>query len=85
MRNIDKASNILEPAQTKNLPIKVVQLDVTHDISVHSDIQHIVDNETRIDLLVNNAGYTQLGAAEDLSSEEIEAQFKLMSLVFLEQ
>jgi NAD(P)-dependent dehydrogenase (short-subunit alcohol dehydrogenase family) len=75
MRNLNKASNILEPAQRKNLPIKVVQLDVTDDISVRRAIQNIVDNENRIDLLVNNAGYTQFGAAEDLSSEEIQAQF----------
>jgi NAD(P)-dependent dehydrogenase (short-subunit alcohol dehydrogenase family) len=75
MPNLDKASNISEPAQIKNLPIKVLQLDVTDDMSVHQAIQRIVDNESRIDLLVNNAGYTQFGAAEDLSSEEIQAQF----------
>jgi NAD(P)-dependent dehydrogenase (short-subunit alcohol dehydrogenase family) len=75
MRNLKKASNILEPAQIKNLPLKVLQLDVTDYMSVHQAIQRIVDNESRIDLLVNNAGYTQYGAAEDLSSEEIQAQF----------
>jgi NAD(P)-dependent dehydrogenase (short-subunit alcohol dehydrogenase family) len=75
MRNLDKSLNILEPAQRKNLSIKVLPLDVTDDISVHRSIQQIVDNESRIDLLVNNAGYTQFGAVEDLSSEEIQAQF----------
>jgi NAD(P)-dependent dehydrogenase (short-subunit alcohol dehydrogenase family) len=33
------------------------------------------EKEGRIDLLVNNAGYALLGAAEDLSSEDIQAQF----------
>src|SRR5215211_3848827 len=75
MLNLNKASNILEPAQRKNHPVKVLQLDVTDDISVHRAIQYIVNNENRIDLLVNNAGYTQFGAAEDLSSKEIQAQF----------
>jgi NAD(P)-dependent dehydrogenase (short-subunit alcohol dehydrogenase family) len=76
MRNLDKASNILEPAKKKNLSIEVAKLDVTDDFSVHQAIQSIAEKEGgRIDLLVNNAGYTQLGAAEDLSSEEIEAQF----------
>ena len=32
MRNLNNASNILEPAQRKNLPIKVLQLYVTDDI-----------------------------------------------------
>ena len=76
MRNLDKASNILEPAKKKNLSIEVAKLDVTDDFSVHQAIQSIAEKEEgQIDLLVNNAGYTQLGAAEDLSSEEIEAQF----------
>ncbi|HKI09024.1 MAG TPA: SDR family oxidoreductase [Nitrososphaeraceae archaeon] len=76
MRNLDKASNILEPAEKKDLSIEVAKLDVTDDFSVHQAIQSIAEKERgQIDLLVNNAGYTQLGAAEDLSSEEIQAQF----------
>jgi NADP-dependent 3-hydroxy acid dehydrogenase YdfG len=39
MRNLDKASNILEVAERKNLPINVVQLDVTDDTSVQQAIQ----------------------------------------------
>jgi NAD(P)-dependent dehydrogenase (short-subunit alcohol dehydrogenase family) len=34
-----------------------------------------MEKEKTIDLLVNNAGYTQLGAIEDLSLNEIQAQF----------
>jgi NAD(P)-dependent dehydrogenase (short-subunit alcohol dehydrogenase family) len=75
MRNLDKASNILEVAERRNLPINVVQLDVTDDTSVQQAIQFVGEREGRIDLLVNNAGYALLGAAEDLSSEDIQAQF----------
>jgi NAD(P)-dependent dehydrogenase (short-subunit alcohol dehydrogenase family) len=76
MRNLDKASNVLEPAKKKKLSIEVTKLDVTDDFSVHQAIQSIAEKERgQIDLLVNNAGYTQLGATEDLSSEEIQAQF----------
>jgi NAD(P)-dependent dehydrogenase (short-subunit alcohol dehydrogenase family) len=76
MRNLDKASNVLEPAKKKKLSIEVAKLDVTDDFSVHQAIQSIAEKERgQIDLLVNNAGYTQLGATEDLSSEEIQAQF----------
>jgi NAD(P)-dependent dehydrogenase (short-subunit alcohol dehydrogenase family) len=31
MRNLDKASNILEPAEKKDLSIEVAKLDVTDD------------------------------------------------------
>jgi NAD(P)-dependent dehydrogenase (short-subunit alcohol dehydrogenase family) len=75
MRNLDKASNILEVSERKNLSINVVQLDVTDDTSVQQAIQFVGEKEGRIDLLVNNAGYALLGAAEDLSSEDIQAQF----------
>ena len=38
-------------------------------------MQEITINENRIDILVNNAGFGLIGAAEDLSSEEIYNQF----------
>lgn len=76
MRNLDKASNVLELAKKRNLDIEVAKLDVADDSSVRQAIRSIVEKERgHIDLLVNNAGYTQLGAAEDLSLNEIQAQF----------
>jgi NAD(P)-dependent dehydrogenase (short-subunit alcohol dehydrogenase family) len=52
MRNLDTASNILEIAERKNLPINVVQLDVTDDTTVQQAIQFVAEKEGRIDLLV---------------------------------
>jgi NAD(P)-dependent dehydrogenase (short-subunit alcohol dehydrogenase family) len=75
VRNIDKASNLMDVIINKNLPIKVVQLDVTNDTSVRQAIQYIVEREGHIDLLINNAAYTQLGSVEDLSSDEVQSQF----------
>src|SRR5919106_3263069 len=75
VRNVDKASNLMENASRRNLPIEVVQLDVTDDNSVAQAIQSIDDKEDNIDVLVNNAAYTQLGSVEDLSSEEVQSQF----------
>ena len=57
------------------MPINVVQLDETDDTSVQQVIQFVSEKEGRIDLLVNNAGYALLGGAEDLCSEDIQAQF----------
>jgi NAD(P)-dependent dehydrogenase (short-subunit alcohol dehydrogenase family) len=62
------------------LPLQVVQLDVNDDISVKNAIDKIVGaaaaENKRIDALVNNAGYGLVGAFEDLSLEEIKAQFE---------
>ena len=64
MRDTKKGSSILNKAQSKNLPIKVIELDVDDDKSVEKAIQEITINENRIDILVNNAGFGLIGAAE---------------------
>src|SRR5262249_43331536 len=73
MRNLNKGENIKSLAEKEKLPLKILQLDVTDDISVKNAIQSITAESNRIDVLVNNAGYTVVGAFEDLSMEEIKA------------
>jgi NAD(P)-dependent dehydrogenase (short-subunit alcohol dehydrogenase family) len=75
MRNIDKAAKVLELAKKRNVVLEIVRLDVDDDYSVQHGIQQIMEKEKTLDLLVNNAGYIQLGAIEDLSLNEIQAQF----------
>jgi len=76
MRNISKAAEIQSIASKENLPIIVKQLDVTKDESVRNAIQQIASEAGRIDVVVNNAGYGLTGAFEDLSIEEIKAQYE---------
>jgi NAD(P)-dependent dehydrogenase (short-subunit alcohol dehydrogenase family) len=76
MRNLDKGENIKSLAEKEKLPLKTVQLEVTDDISVKNAIQAITAESNRIDVLVNNAGYTVFGAFEDLSMEEIKALYE---------
>jgi NAD(P)-dependent dehydrogenase (short-subunit alcohol dehydrogenase family) len=76
MRNLNKSENIKSVATKENLPIRIKQLDVTDDASVTNAIQAITSEAGRIDVLVNNAGYGLNGAFEDLSMDEIKAQYE---------
>jgi NAD(P)-dependent dehydrogenase (short-subunit alcohol dehydrogenase family) len=50
-------------------------LDVTSDASVKTAVDAAVSRFDRIDVLVNNAGYGQLGAFEELSPQAVQRQF----------
>ncbi len=75
-RNINKSASLESIANTERLPLKLIQFDVTDDRSVKDAIEKIVLEKGRIDVLVNNAGYALFGAFEDLSLDEIKAQFE---------
>ncbi len=76
MRNLSKSNAIKEIAKKENLPLQPIQLDVTDDRSVKEAINKVLDEKKTIDVLVNNAGYGLIGCVEDLSIEEVKAQFE---------
>jgi NAD(P)-dependent dehydrogenase (short-subunit alcohol dehydrogenase family) len=76
MRNTDKSNKITGLAKRDNLPLEVLQLDVSNDKSVKDAINIIAEKQGRIDVVVNNAGYGSTGAVEDFSMDEIKAQFE---------
>lgn len=53
--------------------IEVLALDVTDPASVSALLECVLARAGRIDVLVNNAGVTVVGAAEELSEEEARA------------
>lgn len=76
MRNLDKSKTILELARLEELPLEVLRLKVTDDKSVKKAIEKIANEQERIDVLVNNAGYALVGPFEELSIEEFKEQFE---------
>jgi len=53
----------------------VFAMDVTDDESMVAGVRRIIDEQGRIDLLVNNAGYGSYGAVEDVPLDEARRQF----------
>lgn len=51
-------------------------LDVTSEESMTAAVKAILDETGRIDALVNNAGYSQSGAAETLDLDDVRRQFE---------
>ena len=76
MRNLPKADEITKIAKSENLPLRVIQLDVTDDISIKKAIDTVINESGKVDVLVNNAGYGLIGSIEDMSIEELKAQYE---------
>ena len=76
MRNLKKGDDLLKIVTNEKIPLKVIQLDVDDDKSVMNAVNTIVEENGRIDILVNNAGFDMFGPLEDLTIDEIKAQFE---------
>jgi len=76
MRNTDKADTIQEIAKKENLNLEVIELDVDKEESIKSAVKKIQEQKGRIDVLVNNAGYGLFGCVEDITIQELKAQFE---------
>jgi NAD(P)-dependent dehydrogenase (short-subunit alcohol dehydrogenase family) len=71
-RNLDKLRKALGD-ETENLAF--VQLDVADETQATAAVEQAVRRFGRIDVLVNNAGYSLLGNFEELTIADFERQF----------
>jgi NAD(P)-dependent dehydrogenase (short-subunit alcohol dehydrogenase family) len=69
-RNLDKVRNALSDVAGDRLAF--VQLDVASEAQAKAAVDQSMKAFGRIDVLVNNAGYSLLGNFEELSTTEIE-------------
>jgi NAD(P)-dependent dehydrogenase (short-subunit alcohol dehydrogenase family) len=77
MRDVMKATPLMQAANkagvSANLELRT--LDVTKFDELPAVVEDIVKDHGKIDVLVNNAGYALAGFAEDISLDELKAQF----------
>src|ERR671933_1698880 len=55
---------------------RTLALDVTDEDSMRAAVEHVEGAEGAVGALVNNAGYSQSGAIEDVSMESVRRQFE---------
>jgi NAD(P)-dependent dehydrogenase (short-subunit alcohol dehydrogenase family) len=55
--------------------VAIIQMDVRDEASIERGIQTIIEKAKRIDVLVNSAGVTLIGAAEETSIAEAQTLF----------
>jgi NAD(P)-dependent dehydrogenase (short-subunit alcohol dehydrogenase family) len=56
--------------------VRMLAMDVTSDTAVGRAVEQVLEVESRIDVLVNNAGIGIAGAVEETSIDEARAQFE---------
>lgn len=72
-RNLDKLRKALDAFDGDNLAL--IRLDVSQAHEAQAAVDEALERFGRIDVLVNNAGYSLLGNFEEFGVEDIERQF----------
>lgn len=77
MRNFKKQIDLKNEATKRNVDLTILELDVTKLDSIKSAVEFIIQEEGRIDILINNAGAGFNKTTEQATDEEINWQLNL--------
>ena len=75
--NAEAASHFKNLAEQEKLRIAVLDLDVSSDESVANAVSVIRDEVEHLDVLVNNAGFSNIGVTEAFSLTQIKRLFEV--------
>jgi NAD(P)-dependent dehydrogenase (short-subunit alcohol dehydrogenase family) len=70
-RRLDKMNDL------RQLGVRIMTMDVTDDASMVQAVDSILEAESRIDVLINNAGFGSYGAIEDVPIAEARYQLEV--------
>ena len=70
-RSVDKMKDLEE------LGGHVLKMDVTSEEDIEKVVAQVIEEQGRIDVLWNNAGFGLYGPVEDLSMERVQQQFEV--------
>jgi len=54
-----------------------IKMDVTNEETIKQGVEQLIQEQGKIDILINNAGYAIYGAVEDTSIEDARRQFEV--------
>ncbi|HEY9886568.1 MAG TPA: SDR family NAD(P)-dependent oxidoreductase [Vampirovibrionales bacterium] len=75
-RNLNEAPNLTKLAEDYS-NITILELDVTNPDHLYSVISRISEEQSKLDILINNAGYGLLGKADELDLAKLKRQFDI--------
>jgi NAD(P)-dependent dehydrogenase (short-subunit alcohol dehydrogenase family) len=76
MRDLSKGESLKQVASNENLPLEIMELDVSKPDSINIAFEKIISSKKRLDVLVNNAGFMIMGSFEDIPIEKFESQLE---------
>jgi len=75
-RSAEKRAQLDARANQQKLPLESLEMDVCDEVSVRNAVGSVYQKAGAIDVLINNAGFVQVGAVEDLRLEDWRQQFE---------
>jgi NAD(P)-dependent dehydrogenase (short-subunit alcohol dehydrogenase family) len=76
MRDLSKQDELLKAVASRGGQVKVLPLDVTDSATIAQAVATITQQDGKLDVLVNNAGYGLGGALEELLESELREQME---------